>query len=32
MRADGSIVSRNQHPARFASPCNGGDDRFEIVS
>src|SRR6266404_5962643 len=29
---DGSVFSRYQHPARFASPRGRGDDSFEIVS
>src|SRR5258705_599390 len=29
---DGPVFCRYQHPARFASPCRRGDDRFEIVS
>src|ERR1700688_2464903 len=29
--ADGSVCSRNQHPAWLASPCGCGDSRFEIV-
>jgi DNA-binding transcriptional LysR family regulator len=29
---DGSVCSRDQHPAWFASPRGRGDDSFEIVS
>jgi hypothetical protein len=32
VRVDGSVFSRYQHPARFASPRSCGDDCFEIVS
>src|SRR6266478_1511462 len=32
VRVDGSVLCRDQHPARFASPRSRGDDCFEIVS
>src|SRR6266481_476381 len=31
IRVDGSVLCRDQHPARFASPRRRGDDGFEIV-
>src|SRR6266481_1153731 len=31
IRVDGSVLCRDQHPARFTSPRRRGDDCFEIV-
>jgi hypothetical protein len=32
VRADGSVGSRHQHPAWFASPRSRGDHCFEVVT